>query len=177
MASATGFYSTASDVVRYASAHFPDDDRLVNDDAKRLLQRTEWEVEGTDTSYGLGFGDRTIGDRRVLGHGGGYPGHITRTFFDPVDRLAVSVLTNAIDGPALTYGDGGRSTDRPRRRPGHSRGGLPCGSPRLIAACHVLHRRPAPRHPPYALSSLTMTLTLLRASCLRATESSYSIRN
>src|SRR5438876_8496880 len=35
-----------------------------------------------------------------------------------------------------------------------------CGSPKLIAAYHVLHRRPAPRHPPYALSSLTTTSTL-----------------
>jgi hypothetical protein len=30
-----------------------------------------------------------------------------------------------------------------------------CGSPRLFAACHVLHRLLAPRHSPYALSSLT----------------------
>ena len=30
-----------------------------------------------------------------------------------------------------------------------------CGSPKLIAASHVLHRLLAPRHPPYALSSLT----------------------
>jgi hypothetical protein len=47
-----------------------------------------------------------------------------------------------------------------------NRGGLPhseifgskpvCGSPKLIAACHVLHRLLAPRHPPYALSSLTI---------------------
>ena len=37
-----------------------------------------------------------------------------------------------------------------------------CGSPKLIAAYHVLHRRPAPRHPPYALSSLTTTFTLLK---------------
>ncbi len=29
-------------------------------------------------------------------------------------------------------------------------------SPRLIAGSHVLHRRLAPRHPPYALSSLTI---------------------
>ena len=29
-----------------------------------------------------------------------------------------------------------------------------CGYPRLIAACHVLHRPLVPRHPPYALSSL-----------------------
>ncbi len=49
--------------------------------------------------------------------------------------------------------------------PGLQPGGLPhseilgsmpaCGSPRLFAACHVLRRLPAPRHPPYALSSLT----------------------
>ena len=32
---------------------------------------------------------------------------------------------------------------------------LVCSSPRLIAACHVLHRLLAPRHPPCALSSLT----------------------
>ena len=52
-----------------------------------------------------------------------------------------------------------------RRCPGITPGGLPhseifgstlvCSSPKLIAACHVLHRLLAPRHPPYALSSLT----------------------
>jgi hypothetical protein len=31
-----------------------------------------------------------------------------------------------------------------------------CGSPRLIAACHVLHRFSAPRHSPSTLSSLTI---------------------
>ena len=30
------------------------------------------------------------------------------------------------------------------------------GSPKLIAAYHVLHRLSLPRHPPYALSSLTI---------------------
>ncbi len=29
-----------------------------------------------------------------------------------------------------------------------------CDSPRLIAACHVLHRLLVPRHPPHALTSL-----------------------
>jgi hypothetical protein len=36
----------------------------------------------------------------LIGHGGGYPGHITSTLADPDDRFALSVLTNAIDGPA-----------------------------------------------------------------------------
>src|SRR5690606_8986938 len=31
---------------------------------------------------------------------GGYPGHITRTWIDPVDGLVVSCLTNAVDGIA-----------------------------------------------------------------------------
>ncbi|MFN8021651.1 MAG: serine hydrolase domain-containing protein [Acidimicrobiales bacterium] len=122
MASATGFYSTASDVVRYAAAHFHGDDRLLSDDSKRQMQKTEWEVEGTGgTSYGLGFAISTIGTRRVLGHGGGYPGHITRTYFDPVDRLAVSVLTNAIDGPAMGMAGAGISLiDLAAKGPGRS---------------------------------------------------------
>jgi hypothetical protein len=58
-----------------------------------------------------------------------------------------------------------------------------CGSPKLIAAYHVLHRRPAPRHPPYALSSLTTAFTLLknavvvRTTSLRAITSESSVVN
>ena len=68
-----------------------------------------------------------------------------------------------------------------RRIPDFESGGFPhseipgslpaCGSPRLIAACHVLHRLLAPRHPPYALSSLTTKLTqrLTSSHCSRKT--------
>ena len=42
------------------------------------------------------------------------------------------------------------------------------GSPKLIAAYHVFHRLLAPRHPPYALSSLTINRLLL-CNCQRAT--------
>jgi hypothetical protein len=38
-----------------------------------------------------------------------------------------------------------------------------CTSPRLIAACHVLHRFPEPRHPPYALLCLTSISSSPRA--------------
>src|SRR5580700_10337617 len=44
-------------------------------------------------------------------------------------------------------------------------GSMPtCGSPRLIAACHVLHRLLLPRHPPCALSSLTTKFTQLTST-------------
>ena len=39
-----------------------------------------------------------------------------------------------------------------------------CGSPWLFAAYRVLHRPRAPRHPPYALSSLTMTMVVFSPS-------------
>src|SRR5688572_20355408 len=65
-----------------------------------------------------------------------------------------------------TYGFSGRSS-------GISLSGLPhseilgskpvCGSPKLIAAYHVLHRLLAPRHSPYALSSLTIETRNLRS--------------
>ncbi len=100
MAPATGFSSTATDLVRWAAAHFLGDSRVLSDDAKRRMQRTEWPVEGAASSYGLGLAIAEPGGRRVLGHGGGFPGFITQTWFDPVERVAVAVLTNAIDGPA-----------------------------------------------------------------------------
>jgi CubicO group peptidase (beta-lactamase class C family) len=103
MAAATGWYSTARDLTTYGAAHWFGDDTLVSDASKRLLQREESRVEvrGTELGrYGLGFERRTIGDRDLVGHSGGYPGHITRTWIDPTDALVLSVLTNAVDGPA-----------------------------------------------------------------------------
>ena len=40
MAAATGFFATAADLAQYASAHVLGDDRLLDDDSKRLLQQT-----------------------------------------------------------------------------------------------------------------------------------------
>lgn len=99
MSPATGFTSTAQDVCRYFAAHFLGDGRLISDASKRLMQRTEWQVDD-DSSYGLGLSGQQIGERRLVGHGGAYPGHATRTLVDAKDRIVVSVLTNAIDGPA-----------------------------------------------------------------------------
>ena len=63
--------------------------------------------------------------------------------------------------------------DRPLRRPGcpirrSPDQSLLSGYPKLIAACHVLLRLLAPRHPPCALSSLT---TIERATTLEHSSS------
>lgn len=126
MAAATGVSSTALDTGRFFSAHAFGDERLLTDASKRRMQHREWEVAGTGgMHYGLGLDIQTVSDRTVVGHGGGFPGHITRTMLDPERAIAVSVFTNAIDGPAnematgvmkllLLAGDGDRAgEDRP----------------------------------------------------------------
>ncbi|SOE03716.1 serine hydrolase domain-containing protein [Blastococcus haudaquaticus] len=103
MAAATGFWSTAEDLTAYGAAHYLGDERLLSDDSKRIMQRLESIVTayGTEVGrYGVGMALQTVGERQLVGHSGGYPGHITLTLIDPVDRLVVSVLTNAMDGPA-----------------------------------------------------------------------------
>ncbi|MEU4606868.1 serine hydrolase domain-containing protein [Kribbella sp. NPDC023972] len=107
LASATGFYGNARDLVTYFSAHLPGDDRLLTDASKRQMQHPLWNV-GTDEwpKYGLGLQIAKVGDRELFGHGGGYPGHITRSLVDGKAGIAVSVLTNAIDGPAQQMAEG-----------------------------------------------------------------------
>jgi D-alanyl-D-alanine carboxypeptidase len=86
--------------VTYFAAHFLGDERLISDHAKRQMQLGAWDVRSQSQRYGLGMSSREIGKRPVVGHGGGFPGHITCSVADPVAGLAVSVLTNAVDGPA-----------------------------------------------------------------------------
>ena len=100
LAPATGFYSTASDLVTYFSAHFLGDERLLGDDAKRQMQLGVWDAGDDGERYALGLGTQTVGARKLIGHDGGFPGHITCSVADPTAKLAVSVLTNAMDGPA-----------------------------------------------------------------------------
>lgn len=107
LASATGFFGTARDLVSFWSAHLSGDVRLLTDDSKRKMQHPVWKTSDKDwPQYGLGLQVSKVGEREIFGHSGGYPGHITRSFVDADRRLAVSVLTNAIDGPATQLAEG-----------------------------------------------------------------------
>jgi CubicO group peptidase (beta-lactamase class C family) len=100
LAAATGFYATAADLATFYAALLPGEHQLLGEDAQRQLRHREWEVKNGESWYGLGVFLNKIGEHELFGHSGGYPGHITRTFGCPKRRTVVSVLTNAIDGPA-----------------------------------------------------------------------------
>ncbi|MEO4039371.1 serine hydrolase [Micrococcaceae bacterium Sec6.3] len=102
LAAATGFVSRAEELSRFFGALALGRRELLTDRTLRLMHRAEATFErGTGTgTYGLGLIGTTVGERRMVGHSGGFPGQITRTLVDPTDGLAVCVLTNAVDGPA-----------------------------------------------------------------------------
>jgi CubicO group peptidase (beta-lactamase class C family) len=109
LAPATGFTSTATDLVTYFGAHALGDERLLSDRTKRLQQRRANDADPAEASaggYGLGMVTESIDATTYVGHSGGYPGHITKTLLDPVTGLVISVLTNATDGPATPLARG-----------------------------------------------------------------------
>lgn len=106
MAAATGFCSTAEDLTAWFSAHASGRDAVLDAHSRRLAQRAEWTVEGSESTYGLGFIGERCGARDLVGHSGGFPGHITKSVVDVTAGLAVSVLTNAVDGPATELARG-----------------------------------------------------------------------
>jgi CubicO group peptidase (beta-lactamase class C family) len=108
----TGFYSSAEDLCHYFTAHMLGSKKLLNDESKKEMQRIHWQVENADEygAYALGLEIEYAGNRRVLGHGGGFPGHSTKSYFDSKNKLVVVVLTNSIDGPASLLANGIFST-------------------------------------------------------------------
>ncbi len=108
MSAATGFYSNAADLCKYFTAQMVGSGKLLDDESKKEMQRTQWHAntpgQQSHEDYGLGLDIEFIGKRRTFGHGGGFPGHITKSIADPKDELVVVVLTNCLGGPASWIG-------------------------------------------------------------------------
>jgi CubicO group peptidase (beta-lactamase class C family) len=104
-AAATGVWSTASDLCRYLAGHLPEGG-LLPEGMRRRLQRQVHDVPGVPGGYALGFMTGEVAGRGVVGHGGGWPGHISRSLLLPAEGIVVSVCTNAADGPAAALAEG-----------------------------------------------------------------------
>lgn len=98
MAAATGFVSTPADVARFYDALRPGTGKLLSDASKKEMQRMQWPVGGErGDSYGLGLDVVHHRNRTLVGHSGGFPGFISRTWADANDGLVVAVIANAHD--------------------------------------------------------------------------------
>jgi len=109
LAAATGFVSTAGDLVRFFSSLSPGAKRSVLSKAsRRLMWHRQWPDPHSSLNrwYGLGTMCGSLADWEWFGHTGGFQGTLTRTACVPAQGLAVSILTNAADGLSNTWVDG-----------------------------------------------------------------------
>jgi D-alanyl-D-alanine carboxypeptidase len=74
------------------------------------MQRVHFHCVALDDErsddYGLGIGIEDLNGRKMISHGGGFPGYITKTIADPTNEVVVSVLTNCLGGPAKAINTG-----------------------------------------------------------------------
>lgn len=110
MGPATGFISNARDLCTFMSAHFLGNPILLSDESKREMQRIHWLNKKTEHHYGVGHDIWKADQSLIVGHGGGFPGFITRIGWDPERKIGVTVLTNALDDLAGTLLNGIFST-------------------------------------------------------------------
>jgi D-alanyl-D-alanine carboxypeptidase len=109
LASATGFVSTAADLVHFFAQLDPAARHSVLSAAsRREMTRRQWQDPHSsfDSWYGLGVASGRTADCDWFGHGGGFQGFITRTSVLPERGLAISILTNASDGWAHLWWGG-----------------------------------------------------------------------
>jgi CubicO group peptidase (beta-lactamase class C family) len=113
-AAATGFVSTAADLVRFFAQLSPGaKDSVLSVASRREMIRRQWRdpYSSLVRHYGLGIISGDLGGAGApnwawFGHSGGFPGFITRTAMVPEHDLTVSVLTNSVDGLAHPWLDG-----------------------------------------------------------------------
>ena len=105
---AGGFVSTAADLSRFFASLDPAAKRSVLSPAsRREMIRKQWHnphgsIRGR---YGLGIMQGKAGAWEWFGHAGGFQSCISRTIVLPGRDICVSILVNAVDGPAWSWSD------------------------------------------------------------------------
>ncbi len=100
LASATGFVSTPSDLVRFFSQlATTSSSPLLSVESRREIARPLWRIPGAVVRhYGLGTAHGETGGWTWFGHGGGFPGVRSFTVVVPEQGIAISVCLHATDG-------------------------------------------------------------------------------
>jgi D-alanyl-D-alanine carboxypeptidase len=109
LVAATGFVSTAGDLARfYAQLDPAAPHSILSAASRREMTRRHWKSlhSTTDYYYGLGIISGSMADHDYFGHSGGFYGFRSHTSVMPDMNFTVSIILNAVDGPADDWVDG-----------------------------------------------------------------------
>ncbi|MGJ4945485.1 serine hydrolase domain-containing protein [Bradyrhizobium sp. HKCCYLS1011] len=106
---AAGIVATAADTARFFAQLAPHaKNSVLSAASRREMTRRHWRVpqEVEEAYYGLALASGTTAGFDWFGHGGGFQGYISRTSVIPARELAITVLTNSVDGWAPGWVNG-----------------------------------------------------------------------
>jgi len=106
--SAAGFVATAADTARFFAQLAPDAKRsVISPASRREMTRKHWRIpQHFEGHYGLGVSIGKTEGWDWFGHGGGFQGYISRTAVLSEADVAITILSNCIDGAAPFWMDG-----------------------------------------------------------------------
>jgi CubicO group peptidase (beta-lactamase class C family) len=109
LAPATGFVSTARDLAHWFAQLDPAaQESVLTVASRREMIRRQWRYphSSVERYYGLGITSAKMAEWECFGHSGAFQGFASRSVALPDPALAVSLVTNAVDGPADRWLDG-----------------------------------------------------------------------
>jgi CubicO group peptidase (beta-lactamase class C family) len=109
LVSATGFVSTAPDLANFFAQLDPGaTGSVLSVDSRRELVHERWRYpqSSIERHYALGITTGKTAEWEWFGHGGAFQGFASRTAVLSGHTIAVSLLTNAVDGPANRWMEG-----------------------------------------------------------------------
>lgn len=98
LAAATGFWADAGSIATFAGRALTAG-ALLEPASLREMRRRVWTLHDGG-QYGLGLQEGRLHGFTVIGHSGGFPTGLSRTWAAPAERLAVSVIGTAVDAPS-----------------------------------------------------------------------------
>lgn len=102
-APATGFISTAKDLVTFLASLHPDSKKAVlSRESRKEMMRVQNVTDDFEDFYGLGLDLHRDSGRLTYGHSGGFAGYTTNAISEPEDNVQVVALANTISGTAWT---------------------------------------------------------------------------
>lgn len=98
LAAATGFWANAGSIASFAGRVLTEG-ALLEAGSLREMRRRVWTLHDGG-QYGLGLQEGRLHGFTVVGHSGGFPTGLSRTWAAPAERLVVSVIGTSVDSPS-----------------------------------------------------------------------------
>ncbi|MDN5688337.1 MAG: beta-lactamase family protein [Brachybacterium sp.] len=98
LAAATGFWADAGAIATFAGRTLTAGE-LLSAASVREMRRRVWTLQD-GRHYGLGLQEGHLHGFTVVGHSGGFPTGLSRTWAAPAERLVISVIGTAVDAPS-----------------------------------------------------------------------------